>query len=542
MPLPVCEPVCETGALFAACADESTSFDWWTLPPEPSLPIRIGLASFDAPLCVAELRAADAWCTSDVWPVNCTPDPADCVAVCDVGAAFEAAPCDAASFAWETEPAPPVLATAAGSAAFAGADCRVAEPASEPWSPVADWIAACAAEEPQPHDDGDAVCVAVCVTGAVFAAVAADEAEFVCDTFPSLPGLRTRIESVSFDGSTWVVDEPASAACVVSAACVDDWTPEPLPVWEPVWVVEPLFEAPASDAAVFVWVVLPLFPGLSTRTEMFELLGFVCCVAEVAPASCAVDASCCADWTSPDRQPQAAAAACAADCEVDAVFAAFALESASFDCVTAPSSPSLRMRTEMFWFDGAVCVALDPATAAWPVLDDWVADCTGSAASAVAAVAMNTASATTSVVISRFMSKFLLISLVSRAARAPFTTGCALPGRRGDVVDTAARRMPGAPAADGDARGGLEQEVEGRDGSGTGSAAARAPAGAAARRRRVGRPEHEREREAGSVFPRRLPRQPPLRRRRCRDRGDADRVGAPERARGQDRPARGCAP
>ena len=39
-------------------------------------------------------------------------------------------------------------------------------------------------------------------------------------------------------------------------------------------------------------------------------------------------------------------------CVVDAVFAAFADDSASLDCETAPSLPGLSTRTEMFWFDG----------------------------------------------------------------------------------------------------------------------------------------------------------------------------------------------
>jgi hypothetical protein len=46
------------------------------------------------------------------------------------------------------------------------------------------------------------------------------------------------------------------------------------------------------------------------------------------------------------------------------VFVAFAEDAAVFVCVTAPSLPGLSTRTEMFWFEGSSCVALDRAPAA----------------------------------------------------------------------------------------------------------------------------------------------------------------------------------
>ena len=44
-------------------------------------------------------------------------------------------------------------------------------------------------------------------------------------------------------------------------------------------------------------------------------------------------------------------AACVADCVVDALLLAFAVDEAVFDCDTAPSLPGLSTRTEMFSFD-----------------------------------------------------------------------------------------------------------------------------------------------------------------------------------------------
>jgi hypothetical protein len=89
-------------------------------------------------------------------------------------------------------------------------------------------------------------------------------------------------------------------------------------------------------------------------------------------------------------------------CVVVAVFVASAFDVASFDCVTLPSLPGLSTRTEMFWFDGWIWVALEAAAAVWSVDDPWVDDWTGSA-SALPHVAASTASATTSVVINRLI-------------------------------------------------------------------------------------------------------------------------------------------
>ncbi|MGZ6563174.1 MAG: hypothetical protein ACXVH3_25705 [Solirubrobacteraceae bacterium] len=98
------------------------------------------------------------------------------------------------------------------------------------------------------------------------------------------------------------------------------------------------------------------------------------------------------------------------------MFAAFAWELAEFDCVVDPSFPGLNTRTEMLWFDGLTCVALEAAIAAWSVPDDCVADCTGGpAANAEPALTASAAREAASAVVNRFMSDSSLVSLVSRA-------------------------------------------------------------------------------------------------------------------------------
>jgi hypothetical protein len=73
--------------------------------------------------------------------------------------------------------------------------------------------------------------LAVCVSGAVFVAVAVEVALFDCVTFPSLPGLRTRTEMFEFDGLSCSAEDAAFAYWPVFASWVEDWTPEPEPLW-----------------------------------------------------------------------------------------------------------------------------------------------------------------------------------------------------------------------------------------------------------------------------------------------------------------------
>jgi hypothetical protein len=119
---------------------------------------------------------------------------------------------------------------------------------------------------------------------------------------------------------------------------------------------------------------------------------------------------------------------------VPAVFAAVAVEVALLDWVTFPSLPGLNTRTEMFWFDGSTCVALEAAIAPWSVPDDCVADCTGDpAANAEPALTARAASEAASVVASRFMSDSSLVSLVSRAVAR----------EKAPKVDVVGERYPG---------------------------------------------------------------------------------------------------
>src|SRR5581483_10002254 len=260
------------------------------------------------------------------------------------------------------------------------------------------------------------------------------------------PGLWIRTETFEFLGRSCVALESAAPVCVVVASCVADCTPEPPPAWFPVCAVVALFAAVALEVALFDCETAPSSPGERIRTETFEFVGCVCVASDAAAASWVVVAFCVVDWTPPSPDgaccadvcvvgavfvadpDEAASFACVAGaaagagaavaaciaaprtsprrpdvttgtahpqalcvcvpvCVVAAVFEAFAVEVAVFDCETAPSLPGLKIRTETFSFDGAIWVALEPARAVWSVVDDCVVDCTGPAANAEPAVA-----------------------------------------------------------------------------------------------------------------------------------------------------------
>src|SRR6476660_8779263 len=76
-PLPACVwfPDCVVGALLAAEADDSASFDCDTVPPFPQLAMRIGPLSFVAPICFAEENPAASWPISLDCPSACTAGP-----------------------------------------------------------------------------------------------------------------------------------------------------------------------------------------------------------------------------------------------------------------------------------------------------------------------------------------------------------------------------------------------------------------------------------------------------------------------------------
>jgi hypothetical protein len=306
------------------------------------------------------------------------PEPV-CVTVCFGVAVFVEFALDIALLDWVTEPPDPPLSMRTGELVFCGAICFASENAADPCFVRESCVEDCTPPPPLP------VCVEVCVVVAVLPPSARDVALFDWVTGPSLPHEPMRTEVLSFDGWICSAFEAAREPCFVDASCVDDWTPEPpswhphdepAPVWVAVCVVGALLVALALDIAVLDCVTAPPLPGLPIRTEMFEFSGFTCLADERAAAPWCVCASCVEDCTPPPD--------CVAVWVVGAVFVAVAFDMALFDCVTGPSSPLEKMRTEMFWLLGCTCSAEDAATAPCFVdascVDDWTpfppeADC-----------------------------------------------------------------------------------------------------------------------------------------------------------------------
>src|SRR4051794_10372574 len=96
---------------------------------------------------------------------------------------------------------------------------------------------------------------------------------------------------------------PASWAAVwsaLAAAPPPDWT------WLVPCPVRFAFAAPDFALELLLWLTLPLSPGLSTRTEMFSLLGSICVDFAPEVADCMLLASCPA-VCSPNDEAEAAA-------------------------------------------------------------------------------------------------------------------------------------------------------------------------------------------------------------------------------------------
>ena len=140
-----------------------------------------------------------------------------------------------------------------------------------------------------------------------FCADAFDSTLFVCETGPSFPSLSTRIGTFVFDAPVWVADDSAAASCASAAVWLAVCTPvEPDGQHAPVlpaacdcaadWLDELAFDADALEPTLFVCETGPSLPGLSTRMEMFVLLGLVCAAPDAAPAACALDADCSTVW------------------------------------------------------------------------------------------------------------------------------------------------------------------------------------------------------------------------------------------------------
>src|SRR5438045_942301 len=90
--------------------------------------------------------------------------------------------------------------------------------------------------------------------------------------------------------------------------------PPPACACVPACVTRFAFPAVASATDEFVWVTGPSFPGLSTRTTMFTLVGARCVDVASASAVCFVGALCWADCDWPAPAEVAGSGGGAADC------------------------------------------------------------------------------------------------------------------------------------------------------------------------------------------------------------------------------------
>src|SRR5262249_37971374 len=137
-----------------------------------------------------------------------------------------------------------------------------------------------------------------------------------------------------------------------------------------VCLVSASFGALTTDEALFDWLTWPPSPLLQMRTGVLLFSASFCSADDAASAACSVEASCFEAWTPPSEpwQPHDEPPwSWSTDCLVSASFDAFASDEASFDCVTLPSSPLLRTRTEMFELLGSICFADERAAAPWSV-------------------------------------------------------------------------------------------------------------------------------------------------------------------------------
>src|SRR3954453_31739 len=122
-------------------------------------------------------------------------------------------------------------------------------------------------------------------------------------TSPLSPSLRTRTDLFSLVGWYWVEVADDVASCQFEASWPAAWIafesiahehgepPEPPWLWSMPCVSS--FLLPANDFAVesLLWFTSPLSPPLSTRTEMFSLLGWYWVDVAVDVASCEFEAS-----------------------------------------------------------------------------------------------------------------------------------------------------------------------------------------------------------------------------------------------------------
>src|SRR4029450_6570165 len=116
-------------------------------------------------------------------------------------------------------------------------------------------------------------------------AFAFDDTVFDCETSPSSPGLKTRIEMFTFFGFSWTALESARAACLFtaswSAVCTPAWLAEQqsllLPdapwLWSTSWSVSLSFSASAFEETLLDWSTSPLSPFDPTRIGRLTFFG-----------------------------------------------------------------------------------------------------------------------------------------------------------------------------------------------------------------------------------------------------------------------------
>jgi hypothetical protein len=127
---------------------------------------------------------------------------------------------DIASFDCETAPPFPQLSIRIGPLSFVAPTCVAEDKPIASWPISLDWPIACTAGPPwQPQPEGDWYWVPVCVTGAVFVAVADDAALFDWVSEPSLPPEAMRTGSLVFEAPNWSADEAAKPSWPISL----DW-------------------------------------------------------------------------------------------------------------------------------------------------------------------------------------------------------------------------------------------------------------------------------------------------------------------------------
>src|SRR3982751_6662850 len=146
----------------------------------------------------------------------------------------------------------------------------------------------------------------------------------------------------------------------------------------PFCVVVAVLPEVAEEAALFVWLTLPLSPQLPMRIGLLLLDGASCTALEAARLPWSVWADWSLDWTPlplPLQPHSDEPWFWLAFCVVVAVLPDVADEAALLVWLTLPSLPGLSTRTEMLLLLGAICFAAESAAESWPVPACWTDDC-----------------------------------------------------------------------------------------------------------------------------------------------------------------------